>query len=150
MKIAGYMFMFAGGANAVCNFIFLFMVDSFTTFGWLDEQGQYQTYTLKPEGLYAAALFKIVGGILLYMQGKGSLNIYKPLLKEYSEAEAGITQGIVMNERKSKKKVQHLVQVKKITIAMLAMMAFGMMYFYGYAQDIANDFIDMHYAAQQN
>jgi hypothetical protein len=36
-------------------------------------------------------------GALIIFQGKEAKNLFKPILQEYRDAEAGVTQGIVMD-----------------------------------------------------
>jgi len=46
---------------------------------------------------------KIILGFLFLKQGKLGLKITRPILREYKRAESGSTNGILMNERKTKK-----------------------------------------------
>jgi len=43
------------------------------------------------------------------------LKIFKPIVKEYAAAERGLTNGIIMHERKSKKMNMHRSLVARIT-----------------------------------
>jgi len=45
---------------------------------------------------------KIVLSCMFWKQGRATLKIFTPILKEYWDAERGATQGIQMSERKSK------------------------------------------------
>ena len=48
-------------------------------------------------------MVKIITGIILVNQASKTYNTVRPVLKEYMDAEAGRTNGVVMAERKSKK-----------------------------------------------
>jgi len=54
-------------------------------------------------GIYSCHIIKIVLGLLFLKQGKLGLKITKPIMKEYERAESGSSNGILMNERKTKK-----------------------------------------------
>jgi uncharacterized membrane protein SpoIIM required for sporulation len=45
--------------------------------------------------LFLLAFSKIIsGGFLQYKQGSQTLSVFNPILKEYKDAETGVTQGI--------------------------------------------------------
>lgn len=85
-------------------------------------------FKLDQNGLFFFAFVKILTGYFSYRQGKGTVDIVKPVLKEYKDAAAGITQGIQMTERKSKKVEAHISEIKKLVIATIFVMAITMGY----------------------
>jgi len=58
---------------------------------------------------------KLLIAVATFIQVKGGLDIVRPLIKEYKQAQTGATQGIAMTERKSKKMKKHTNVVKGIT-----------------------------------
>jgi len=80
-------------------------------------QGNLQFFQVDQRGLAFFAFVKILTGYFSFRQGRGTLDIVKPILKEYKDAEAGITQGIQMSERKSKLAHSHIGEIKKLIIA---------------------------------
>ena len=85
-------------------------------------------FKLDQNGLFFFAFVKILTGYFSYRQGKGTVDIVNPVLKEYKDAAAGITQGIQMTERKSKKVEAHISEIKKLVIATIFVMAITMGY----------------------
>ena len=60
---------------------------------------------------------KVVSGLLFIKQGRSTHKVFKPILKEYRDAERGVTQGIPMNERKSELMLPLKREVYKISMA---------------------------------
>jgi len=94
--------MFFGALNVFCNAIYLFNIDSFSVVGWYDKDGTYRSIKMNTNCMFILAMIKIiVGGVLLYKQGKVSKDVMAPILKEYRLAETGQTNGIAMTVRKA-------------------------------------------------
>jgi hypothetical protein len=131
--------MFSGALSAFCNTIYIFNIDSFSTMGWYDGYGNYRTLKFDTSSLFILAMIKIiVGGALIYKQGKISKDVLSPILKEYRLAETGQTTGIPMTVRKAPK-MRHLIQiVKKITYATIIVWAFSMIVLKNLASDIVH------------
>jgi hypothetical protein len=58
-------------------------------------------------------------------QGKLGLKITKPIIREYKRAESGSSNGILMNERKTKKMQKLLMRSRRNTIIALAAIFVG-------------------------
>jgi hypothetical protein len=141
-----YALLISGAINVVCNVFFIFVLDSFTTIQWYDREGKYQSINMDPGFLFLLALAKIIGGgYLLIRQGKGTLKILKPLLKEYKDAEHGLTNGIPMVERKSEALKEHKKDVKRITLGMIAILFLTVIVIKGQATDKVDAYIIAKY-----
>jgi len=94
------------------------MIDSMTTIQWVGADGETNSIHMHPGFLFLMALAKIIGGgYLVYRQGKSTHNVFKPILKEYRDAETGVTHGIAMNERKSIHMAGLKKEIFRITVA---------------------------------
>lgn len=142
LKYAGFFMIYCGVMTIVCNGLFCLVADSFTDMGWYNADGSYTNFTIDKTGLIFGTVLKIVYGYFMYRQGKGSVLVYKQLLKEYTDAETGVTQGIAMTERKSKKMIAHSQQVKKITWAYCFVTIVACLYFNDWLQQTAFRYID--------
>jgi hypothetical protein len=69
---------------------------------YTDIDGQYITMKIDANTMLVFALLKIIGGGLTVLMGRSSNRVFKPILKEYKDAERGITNGISMTKRRSK------------------------------------------------
>lgn len=58
------------------------------------------------------AFASILTGYFSLRQGRNTLKIVNPILKEYKDAMSGVTQGISMTERKSKAMGTHKKEIK--------------------------------------
>ena len=88
--------------NVVANAIVALFVPAFSEFSFTDLDGQQITLSLGCSGLFMFCIFKIVGGMRMVKQGKLTLAVFNPVLKEYALAESGATHGITMTKRISK------------------------------------------------
>jgi hypothetical protein len=109
----------SGWINIIMNVIYCFAVNNFTDINWFDKHGNMRTIHIKAGFLVLMAVSKIICGLLYIKQGRSTHKIFKPILKEYKDAQLGITQGIPMNERKSEKMKPLKREIKKITLAMI-------------------------------
>jgi len=74
--------MISGVITILANFMFIFIIDSFTTIQWADKEGNYYSIKIDPAFLFLMALAKIIGsGWFIYKQGKGTAEVFKPILK---------------------------------------------------------------------
>jgi len=69
----------------------------------------------------------------------------KPLLKEYRDAECGVTNGIPMVERKSEALKEHKKDVKRITLGQIAILFLTVIVIKGQATDKVNQYIHDKY-----
>lgn len=60
-------------------------------------------------------MIKVFLTLTIFLQVKGGLDIVKPIMKEYRDAQAGLTNGVAMTARKSKKMKSHMSLVKGLT-----------------------------------
>lgn len=103
LKILGYLLLAVGGCNIGGNLLFLAGIDEFSRQTWYDLEGNSHVFEIDQSGLFFFAMVKIITGIILVNQASKTYNTVRPVLKEYMDAEAGRTNGVVMAERKSKK-----------------------------------------------
>lgn len=98
-------------------------------------------------GLFFFAVVKILTGYFSVRQGKGTLAIVNPVLKDYKNAVAGVTQGIQMTERKSKNIEAHVSELKKLIIATIFVTLITMGYAKDWLNQEADQFIDQFYSS---
>lgn len=91
------------------------------------------------------SLIKIIGGGLTVCMGRSTNKVFKPILKEYRDAERGITQGITMNIRRSKK-MQHLKKkICKITLLMVLVGFIAIVYTKNFMHGMVDQYLDQKY-----
>jgi uncharacterized membrane protein len=101
MIIWAYLLIIAAVITVLSNIMFIFTIDSFQNITWRDLSGKVYTVSIDPGFLFLMALAKVIGsGYLTYRQGNSTVKLLKPILKDYKDAELGITQGVPMNESK--------------------------------------------------
>ena len=76
-------------------------------------------------GLYSCHILKIVLNMIFLKQGKLGLKITKPIMREYKRAESGSSNGILMNERKTKKMLKLYMRTRRNTIIALVAILVG-------------------------
>jgi hypothetical protein len=96
-----------------------------------------------------ALFIKFIAYVLFYKQGRTGISIFKTIVQEYYQAERGVTQGILMNERKSKKIAMHKSQVRKYTcchyiLAFMCIPALITMF-----NSLADQYIDLSFAVKE-
>lgn len=79
---------------------------------------------------------------LIFRQAKLTLWAIRPIQKEYRDAERGVTQGIVMNKRRSKTLVWLKKRIIKITIVTFIFMILRMVYECSLMANTTSQFID--------
>ena len=77
------------------------------------------TLRFTPGIMYLMIMLKMLSGYLFIRQAKQAFKIFKGIVKEYRNAELGLTNGIQMVNRKSKEIKSHKSFVKKITLAQI-------------------------------
>lgn len=141
-----YLLIFSGVLTGLCNFFFLFVMNSFSKIQWVDGDGKMQTIHIDPSFLFLMAVSKIImGGFLVYKQGKATLKVVNPILKEYREAEAGITQGIPMNENKSCQLQALKKTIWRLTLAMIFIFFVTLLIVKSYAQTKVAEYINAQF-----
>jgi len=97
------------------------------------------------------AILKIIGGGLTVWMGRSTKKVFRPILKEYRDAERGITQGITMTKRRSKQMKFLKRKVCKIT-AMMCLVGFvTIVYTKNFMHGIIDQYVDQKYDyIQQN
>jgi len=122
LMCVAYMLIFMGWFIVLANGLSMFFASDFSTIAWYSSDGYHQI-KIDKGFLIISAFLKIIGsGYCLIRQGNEALKIYKAIVGEYTEAEAGRTNGITMTERKTKQMRHHKCHVKKITVVQLVIL----------------------------
>lgn len=95
--------------------------------------------------MFVFALFKIIGGLLCIWQGKATKKVFKPILKEYKDAEAGRTQGIMMTERRSKKMQSLKKKIYKITAITFLLGFISIIYTKNFINSMTDQYVEQKY-----
>ena len=74
----------------------------------------------------------------------------KPILKEYEDAETGVTQGISMEQMRSLKIAEHKKDIWRITTAQMVILLLTMIVVNSEITSIATDFIQSKYDEKKN
>lgn len=90
-------------------------------------------------------LAKLVLSLALLYQAKKGLDIVRPILKQYRDAETGVTQGIAMTERKSKQIKKFMCLIKKMTCLFIVSIFTFMPLGRSFTKDTVNQLIDVYY-----
>lgn len=106
----------------------MFVADQFTTFYFYDSNNKLESFKIDPSGLYFTGAVKVICSYLIMKQGDLILRIVKPVLKQYLDAEQGRTQGIAMNERKSKALKGASIYTKRVTAYIILAVAVACVY----------------------
>lgn len=141
----GYLLYVSAIVGIVSNVLFILMSSSYTKFPMHGFNNNIHWLQLDTDTLVLMALGKIALSIAFLFQAKGALGIFKPILKEYRDAESGTTRGIVMAERKTRKMKAHKSYVKKLTCCMLVAVVLCFPFMKSLAQDTIDQVIDMYY-----
>ena len=89
--------------------------DDLLSISQVDKEGTQITMDIPYSFFITCAFLKILFGLAVYCQGKWIRNIFKPLLKEYVDAENGITNGVPMDKRRSKDMLRLKCKLRKNT-----------------------------------
>ena len=104
-----------GAINVIGNAIYVAFMGGEFRYSYTDIDGQPITLSISANTMLAMAILKILAGALAVWQGRAMNKVFKPIVKEYRDAERGATQGILMNKRKSKKMKVLMKKILKIT-----------------------------------
>lgn len=143
--IVGWLCIILGGINVVCNSIFLLFFSGSWPISYPDIDGQWIDLSIRSNDLMVFALIKIVTGALIIWIGKLYHKTFKPIQKEYRDAEAGITQGILMNKRHSKRMAHLKKKLWKITGLLAVVSLFGFLYYKGFQDNLTTQWLDQKY-----
>jgi len=80
-------------------------------------------------------MIKILVGALAIKQYDAMIKLVKPVLKEYKDAEAGRSSGVVMSERRSKKTNELKKTIKNISAITILVFAIASAYCNSWMQD---------------
>lgn len=154
MSCAGSFFKIVGALTAIANgiyFLYCFFNSQYFELKFIDFDGQKIDYKVDLSGLAFIAIFKAITGVIMYKLGKKLHGVFRPILKDYRNAERGITQGIQMTKRISKDMTDLGYCLRRV-YGMCCCLNFLMGFvFIAWACDQAGNYLDMKYAfmAQQ-
>lgn len=119
---------------------------------YTDIDGQKMSLDIGSNTIFTCSLIKIICGALTIYQGKITKKVFQPILKEYKDAERGVTQGIQMNKRRSKEMAHLKKIVWKITGISCVVGLIAMKYGQSVMMDFTDQWIDQKYMyiAQHN
>jgi hypothetical protein len=80
-------------------------------------------------------MIKILLGALVIKQSDNMIKVVKPVLKEYKDAEAGRSSGVIMSERRSKKTNELKKSIKNISAITIFVLAIATAYCNSWMQD---------------
>lgn len=101
-------------------------------------------------GLFMIGLFKAVFCYMCYRQGRMTLDLFKPILKDYADAESGRSQGIAMVTRLSKDMYQLIRSLWKILAGWHFLIWTFCMYTAYWANEQADTYLLIKYDFYQN
>lgn len=110
-----------------------------------DIDGQKMNITIDGNTWFMFAFFKIVVGALTLIQGKAIHKVFRPIMKEYKDAETGRTQGIMMTERKSKKMLQLKNKIRKLTCFTFLVGFLAICFYKNFQDELIDSWIDQKY-----
>lgn len=148
LKIVGIMTV----VTKIIYFLYSFCNSQYLKVKFIDFDGQKIDYSIDLSGLAFLCIFKAATGVLMYKLGKELHGVFRPILKDYRDAERGITQGIQMTRRISKDMTALGDSLRRV-YGMCCCLNFVMGFiFIAWACDQADNYIDVKYAnmAQQN
>lgn len=134
-----------GGLNVFFNIIAMVFMGGDKDFSYTDIDGQKMKLLMDGNSWFMFSFFKIVVGALTLWQGKAINKVFKPILKEYNDAEAGRTQGIMMNDRKSKKMMHLKKRIYKITCMTSFIGLLAIMYAKNFQDEMIDDWMDQKF-----
>ena len=146
MTCFAYVLLITGGITILANVFSLFMIDSFTKFSWTDRNGEFNSISVNKCYMFMMILFKIASAVLQVGQGKGMLYIFQAILKEYRDAESGVTAGIQMTKRKTRDMHVLKRQIRYIGVAFTLIVFITLIMTKKEANKIADDLIEKQYA----
>jgi hypothetical protein len=109
---------------------------------YTDIDGQYIMMKIDANTMLIFAILKIIGGGLTVWMGRSTNRVFKPILKEYRDAERGVTQGITMTKRRSKQMHKLKKKVCKITTLMCLLGLICIVYTKNFMHNMVDQYID--------
>ena len=145
LVIFGWILIILGGINIVGNLLQIIFMSGDFLIQYTDVDGQYVSLKVDANTMLTFAIFKIIAGSLTVWMGKVTHRTFKPIVKEYRDAERGVTQGIAMNTRRSKK-MQHMKKkICKISALMLFFGFLTVIYTKNFMHGMVDQFLDQKY-----
>mmetsp|Transcript_4776 Transcript_4776/g.8191 ORF Transcript_4776/g.8191 Transcript_4776/m.8191 type:complete len:248 (-) Transcript_4776:380-1123(-) len=145
LLIYGYVLVGLGAVNIISNLFMMFGVDYVSHIVMYDNHGRFINFQFDQRGLIFFALTKIVGGLVMIYQGLQQSKTTKPVLLEYKNAEAGVTQGISMTVRASKSYERLIHIVKILTLVQIVGGVFVIPYASLWFTDQSDNFLDYYF-----
>jgi hypothetical protein len=150
--IVGVLMVFNSVVSIFFTAIYAITAGYWTTFptGFKDMHGEQYFISLDKSSLLYTCFAKLLSMVLFYKQGRAAISIFRTIIQEYYQAERGVTQGILMNERRSLKIVEHKKQVKCFTcchifLAFTCIPALSSLF-----TGLADQYIDISFAVKEN
>ena len=128
LTIFGWIFIVLGVITIVCNVFGFLIIQQMAELKFHDSEGHLVRFHFREGGIFILGVFKVLSGYLMYKQGKMTTNTLKPLMSDYKKAEVGITNGIIMSERKTKNFDVLVHNIKKITIGQIIIIFLSVIY----------------------
>jgi hypothetical protein len=90
MTLTSHLMSIFGAIHILVNFALLAQDDLKTAFKFYDDSGKLNSINWEPSFVNYYALVHLINcGVVLMVQGRKALSVFKPLVTEYEEAEAG-------------------------------------------------------------
>lgn len=148
--IFGWILIICGASTMIINALIALFMGSTMSFSYQDIDGEYITMTIDSNTIWTTCIIKYTLGVLVLWQGKAINKVFKPIMKEYKNAETGVTQGILMNERKSKKMVALKKKIYKVTLITSIVAFFSIIYCKNVQDELIEQWMDQKYEYIQN
>jgi hypothetical protein len=142
--------LFASWMTLIANTISFFFADKLMPpMNWYDAANdKYHRIKLDSYGIGVMCLLKAASSFFSFKQARWTLNVFKPILKEYADAEAGRTQGIQMTERKTKGMKTLQSQIRRLTCGMFVFCLLTTIYCGSWLCSQSDRFIQVYYHTQ--
>ena len=145
-----YFLLVCSWMTLIGNIFCFFIADKLVPpISWYDAvNDKHHRIKLDSYGIGVMCLMKAATSFFSFKQARWTLNVFKPILKEYADAEAGQTQGIQMTERKTKHMKTLQKQIRKLTCGMFAFCLVSIIYCGSWFADQSDRFIQVYYHTQ--
>ena len=150
LTCTAYLLIVGGAINAVANGLCALAAPAFADINFIDLDGQEISMHLDASGLFMLCMFKVLTGYLAYRQGWITLNLFKPILKDYREAESGRVQGIAMVKRLSKDMAELIRSIWKFTTGWHMIIWTFAIYTCYWTNEQADTYLELKYQYFQN
>jgi len=111
---------------------------------YTDKEGTQITYQMSYSIFLASCLIKFIFGAMIYKEGKWLKKMFQPLLKEYVDAETGVTNGVTM-KRHSKDMKKLRCKLRRTTCGCAALMVACLFISYNCAYGAMASYLDQKY-----